>query len=117
MVPETPMEGLPPQSAHGSDMQIENAQDAPIAGDQTETVVEPQDVPSDPPAAVRPRSYRDSVVGHGSEAAPFLGLPSNIRSLWSSFPAHRTARDGGALVRRLGDDWRTIVDFEINRSY
>nr|GMC72432.1 serine/threonine-protein phosphatase PP-X isozyme 2 [Ipomoea batatas] len=72
MVPETPVEGLPPQSAHGSDMQIENAQDAPVSGDQNAAVVGSQDLPSDPPAAVRPRSYLDSVVGQGSEAAPFL---------------------------------------------
>nr|GMD78255.1 uncharacterized protein LOC109148036 [Ipomoea batatas] len=72
MVPETPVDGLPPQSAHGSDMQIENTQDALVAGDQNEAVAGSQELPSDPPAAVRPRSYLDSVVGQGSEAAPFL---------------------------------------------
>nr|GMC91169.1 uncharacterized protein LOC109157220 [Ipomoea batatas] len=72
MVPKTPLDGLPLQSENVSAMQIENILAAPVAGDQNVAAGRSRDLPSDPPAAVRPRSYLDSVVGQGSEAAPFL---------------------------------------------
>nr|GMC82582.1 hypothetical protein Iba_chr04bCG14740 [Ipomoea batatas] len=84
MVPETPLDGLPLQSENVSAMQIENIPAAPVAGDQNVAAGRSRDLPSDPPAAVRPRSYLDSVVGQGSEAAPFLVDNLNVAEEVSS---------------------------------
>nr|GME07947.1 hypothetical protein Iba_scaffold7103CG0660 [Ipomoea batatas] len=88
MVPETPLDGLPPQSENASAMQIENTPAAPVAGEQDVVAEVSQNLPSGPQDAVRPRSYLDSVVGHGSEAAPFLVYNLNVAEEVSSSLAY-----------------------------
>nr|GMC49161.1 uncharacterized protein LOC109156749 [Ipomoea batatas] len=72
MVAETPLEELPEKNGSDSAMQIEPTIASPSEGEPAAAVGADKDLPSGVSAGVRPRSYLDSVVGQGSDAAPFL---------------------------------------------